>query len=75
VLIVLVMMALRDVFVNGDPDKVKSYFASFIRSFAIFFGTLTPDEYGRTYLASITCIRLVTVGFFLSIIIKIFSRR
>jgi len=34
-----------------------------------------PDDYGKVYLGLITCVRLVTVGFFLSIIIKKFSRR
>jgi hypothetical protein len=75
VLIVLVVMALVDVSLDGDPARVGSYLASFIRSFAIFFGTLMPDDYGKAYLALITCVRLVTVGFFLSIIIKKFSRR
>jgi hypothetical protein len=73
--VVLVLMALRDVAVDGDPARVQSYFTSFIRSLAIFFGTLTPDDYGKVYLALITCVRLVAVGFFLSIIIKKFSRR
>ena len=75
VLIVLVLMALVDVAFDGDPASVRSYVASFIRSFAIFFGTLTPDDYGKVYLALITCVRLIAVGFFLSIIIKKFSRR
>jgi hypothetical protein len=75
VLIVLLSIALCDVVVHGDPGRVQSYFASFVRSFAIFFGTLTPDDYGKVYLALITLVRLITVGFFLSIIIKRFSRR
>ena len=75
VLIVLVFMTLADVAFDGDPARVRSYVASFMRSFAIFFGTLVPDGYGKAYLALITCLRLVTVGFFLSIIIKRFSRR
>ena len=75
VLIILVLMALGDVAFAGDPARVRSYVASFIRSFAIFFGTLMPDDYGKAYLALIACVRLVTVGFFLSIIIKKFSRR
>ena len=75
VFIVLVLMALIDVVIEGDPARIQSYVVSFIRSFAIFFGTLTPDDYGKDYLALITCARLVTVGFFLSIIIKKFSRR
>jgi hypothetical protein len=68
-------MALNDTFAYGDPAKVRTYFTSLIKSFAVFFGTLAPDEYGKAYLAMITCVRLVAVGFFLSIIIKRFSRR
>jgi hypothetical protein len=75
VLIVLAVMALVDVVADGDPSKVQSYFASFFRALSIFFGTLTPDDYSKAYLALITLVRLVTVGFLLSIIIKRFSRR
>jgi len=70
-----VAVRLGDVAFDGDPARVGSYVASFIKSFAIFFGTLIPDDYGKAYLALITCFRLVAVGFFLSIIIKKFSRR
>jgi hypothetical protein len=72
---VIVLMAVGDVASDGDPGRVQSYVASFIRSLAIFFGTLMPDDYGKAYLALITCVQLVTVGFFLSIIIKKFGRR
>jgi hypothetical protein len=34
-----------------------------------------PDDYGKSYLALITCVRLVIVGFFLAIIIKKLGRR
>jgi len=75
VLILLLLMAFGDVAVDGDPSRVQNYVASFIRSFEIFFGTLMPDDYGKSYLALITCVRLVIVGFFLAIIIKKLSRR
>lgn len=75
ILMILALMAIKDTFAYGDPAKVQSYLTSFTKSFAVFFGTLSPDDYGRPYLALITCIRLVTVGFFLSIIIKRFNRR
>jgi hypothetical protein len=75
VLIVLVLMALGDVAVDGDPARVQSYLGSFIRSFTIFFGTLIPDDYGKAYLAAISCLRLFAIGVFLAIIIKKFSRR
>jgi hypothetical protein len=75
VLIILVLMALRDVVVDGDPARVQNYVASFVKSFEIFFGTLTPDDYAKSYLGIITCVRLIVVGFFLAIIIKKLSRR
>ncbi len=75
VLIVIALMTFGDVAGYGDPGRVRSYFESFSKSFEIFFGTLTPDDYSKGYLALITCVRLVAVGFFLSIIIKKFSRR
>jgi len=75
VLIVLALMTLCDVIVDGDPGYVPSYLASFSRSFEIFLGTMMPDDYWKGYLAFITCVRLVVVGFFLSIVIKRFSRR
>jgi hypothetical protein len=75
VLVVLVRMTLEDAFFHGDPNRIHTFVVSFGRSFEIFFGTLTPSDYNRSCLAILTCLRLVAVGFFLSIIIKKFSRR
>jgi hypothetical protein len=75
IFIVLILMTIGDVAVYGDPGRVRSYVASFGKSFEVFFGTLMPDNYWKGYLAFITCVRLVVVAFFLSIIIKKFSRR
>lgn len=75
VLIVLCLMTIVDVALDGDLGRVPCYFLSFIRSFEIFFGTLTPNDYAKWYLTITTCVRLVVVAFFLSIIIKKFNRR
>lgn len=76
VFLVLATMAVYDtVYHRGDVGRIGSYWASFTKSFAVFFGTLTPDGYSSFYLGFITCVRLVLVGFFLSIIIKRFNRR
>jgi hypothetical protein len=75
VFIFIALMAILDVFVYGEPGEVGSYFLAFKRSTEIFVGTLTPSDYWKGYLALITCVRLVAVGFFLSIIIKKFNRR
>jgi hypothetical protein len=70
VLIVLAMLTFIDVSSSGNANAVSSYIDSFAKSFQFFFGALTPEDYSKTYVASITCVRLVVVGFFLSIIIK-----
>jgi hypothetical protein len=75
VLIVLALMTISDAIYHGDPSRIQTFINSFPRSFEIFFGTLSPPDYNKGYLALITCVRLVAVGFFLSIIIKKFSRR
>jgi hypothetical protein len=75
VLIVLGLMTLVDVTQNDDPRLVSSYLYGFVKSFAVFFGAVSPTNYWPSAIATIICVRLVTVGFFLSIIIKKFNRR
>lgn len=76
VFLVLIAMAIYDAIFHGsDSGRLASYLCSLKKSFAIFFGTSAPEDYSRSYLALVTCTRLVLVGFFLSIIIKRFNRR
>jgi hypothetical protein len=75
VLIILCGMALWDIIEYGDFQKLDSYPRAIIQSAEIFIGVLSPDSYDKTYLASVTLIRLVAIGFFLSILIKRFNRR
>ena len=76
VFLVLIAMAIFDAVQYGnDSGRISNYLFSFKKSFAVFFGTWAPDDYPRSYLALVTCTRLVLVGFFLSIIIKRFNRR
>jgi hypothetical protein len=75
VLVVLAGMTFVDAVFHGDPSRFQTYAVSLSRSFEVFFGTLTPDDYSKGYLATVTCVRLIAVGFFLSIIIKKFNRR
>lgn len=75
VIVVLGLMTIGDACLHGDPSRIRTFATSFVRSFEVFFGTLTPSNYSKIYLALITCLRLVAVGFFLSIIIKKFNRR
>jgi hypothetical protein len=64
--IVLLLMTARDVYLHGDPNQLRGYWASFIKSLEIFFGTLAPDDDGKGYLALITFVRLGTYSLRLS---------
>jgi hypothetical protein len=75
VVLVFLFMAVVDVRFWGQPDKVDSYISAFENVPQIFLGVLTPENYPKTYVTVITFIRLIAMGFFLSIIIKRFNRR
>jgi len=75
VLIVVAIMAVFDAISFRDPSRVDTYITSFGRALEVFIGTLSPAEYALGYLTFVTSIRLIAVGFFLSIIIKKFNRR
>ncbi len=73
---VLLFMSLVDVLLTGkDSGRAVSYFQSCLHAPAVFFGIKSPEEYPELYLAIIVAIRLVMMGFLLSIIIKRFNRR
>lgn len=74
--LILLLMAFYDIYYHGnDPQNIGGYWRSALKSFSVFFGITAPNEYPHAYLAVVTCVRLVVVGFFLSIIIKRFNRR
>jgi Pentapeptide repeats (9 copies) len=75
ILITVTMMAIFDAISYRDPSRVGTYVTSYGRAFEVFIGTLRPAEYAIGYLTLVTSIRLIAVGFFLSIIIKRFNRR
>lgn len=75
VFFVLLAMTIFEVIAYEDPQRLGSYFSAFESSFAIFLGVLTPPQYPKWYLATVTLVRLVAMSFFLSIIIKKFNRR
>lgn len=75
IVIILALMSLFDVFSFSDPTQLSSYWSSFWSMPAVFLGTLSPQHYSESYLAFICFIRLVAIGFFISIIIKRFNRR
>ena len=75
VLLILSCMTIYEVFSFGDPRLVGSYGAAALNSSEVFMGVPGPVEYPKPYIAVVTLVRLVTVGFLLSIIIKKFNRR
>jgi hypothetical protein len=75
VFVLLICMTAFDIYSFGDPAMVKSYKDAFLRSVEVFMGVSVPPEYSKPYVAFITLVRLITVGFLLSLIIKRFNRR
>ena len=73
--IALFIIALIDVIYCGNPQLIGSYIESILKSPQVFLGVVEPVGYPKSYLAAIFFIRLVTFGFFMSIIIKRFNRR
>jgi hypothetical protein len=75
VLVVLFAMTIFEVVSYGDPQRLDSYITALESSPEIFLGVLTPPRYETWYLTTVTLVRLVAIGFLLSIIIKKFNRR
>lgn len=74
-LFILFAMALVDVAAFRNAQLINSYLNSLYESPQIFLGTVNPPNYPKYYLTTILFVRLVTFGFFMSIIIKRFNRR
>lgn len=75
VLILFILMAIIDVFTYKNPSKLSDYWHSITIMPEVFIGVTSPNAYPSWYLTIITFIRLITIGFFMSIIIKRFNRR
>jgi hypothetical protein len=75
VLIVLIFMSIFHVLKFDDPLRLDSYARAFGMAPELFLGVSAPVDYPKWYLALITFVRLIAMGFFLSIIIKKFNRR
>jgi hypothetical protein len=74
-LFVIAAIAVLDWLVFVDPAQVPSARHSLITAPQVFFGVVSPPWYPGLYVSLIVLVRLVAVGFFLSIIIKRFNRR
>jgi Pentapeptide repeats (8 copies) len=75
VLAVFITIALIHVVNFDDPLLIKSYGEALLKSPQIFLGVESPPIYPALYLTAILLTRLIMFGFFMSIIIKRFSRR
>jgi hypothetical protein len=73
--LVFAVMAVIDVMAFGDGQRIDSYIHAFWDAPQIFFGTLSPSYYWKSYLTAILLARLIAFGFLMSIIIKRFNRR
>lgn len=70
-LVILFAITLIDVFMFSTQCNLLD---SLIRSPSIFFGTVIP-EYPKLYITTITIIRLIIFGMFISLIVKRLNRR
>jgi len=70
-----VAMTIIDVSLYRDTTQVSSYFSALAETPQIFLGTIVPAHYAKPYLTIISLLRLISFGFFMSIIIKRFNRR
>lgn len=75
IIIVLLAMTIYDVFNFKDATNLRNYLDAFLLMPEVFIGVTSPEKYPKLYLTSIVFIRLVSFGFFMSIIIKRFNRR
>ncbi len=75
IIISLISMSFIDVIAFKSVTQVSSYLSSFLEMPNVFLGISTPPGYPSYYLSFIFFIRLVAIGFFMSIIIKRFNRR
>ncbi len=75
VFLILIGMSFYDVFMFEDPSLLESYKKGIGRAAAAFMGIPIDAAYPKPYLAGVTFVRLVAVGFLLSIIIKKYNRR
>ncbi len=70
VLILLALIAFKDIFAHRDPSAIDSYLAAAMQAPPIFLGTLSPSYYSAGYLSAIIFCRLVAFAFMMSIVIK-----
>ena len=75
IVLFLLCMSIYDVVYFKNVINLSDYFHSFWETPSIFLGIKSPTNYPSIYLAFIATMRLLAIGFFLSILIKRFNRR
>lgn len=71
----LAAIAVLDIISNPAPFASAKVSASLWRAPQIFLGVTAPSYISSGWIASITTVRLISFGFFMSILIKRFNRR
>ena len=74
-LIIFAFMALIDIYVFSNSQRIDSYIKSLFNAPQVFLGTLSPSNYPSLYLTVILVFRLIAFGFLMSILIKRLNRR
>lgn len=75
VIFTVIIISLYDVFKTKNIAIVVSYWEALIKAPEIFLGITYPEQYSSFVLVLIASVKLILIGFFLSIIIKKFNRR
>ncbi len=71
----LVLILLLDRFVFLTPNASPSFWSAAATAPLVFLGTKVPQHYPDTYVAGVAFVRLVILGFFVSILVRRFNRR
>lgn len=75
IVLFLLFMTIYDVIYFHNVINLNDYYNSFCDMPSIFLGIKSPTNFPSIYLAFISSIRLLAIGFFLSILIKRYNRR
>ena len=75
IIVFLLVMFVIDIIAFDDITPDGSYLSSLVKMPEVFLGISSPPDYPSSYLSFIFFVRLVAMGFFMSIIIKRFNRR
>lgn len=73
--IVLVMIALGDVYFLRTPNDLSSYYSALVQAPEVFLGVATPKQFSGLALAGIASLRYLMIACLVSILIKRLSRR